>query len=136
MSAAVQRRALEDELRLVLEQKATIEAQLAALRTSSRGGAASKGLKRNSSAVPPKTHVPATKKQKVGLGVLHTSVPVAIHCKGSEAHICMQHGSPKGSQNVAAMEVVRKACTRRMEVYSWMRRWRTGRSASRACGVR
>ncbi len=64
MSVSVQRRALEDELRLVLEQKATIEAQLAALRGGGRQGGSLKSLKRNSSAVPPKTHVPPTKKQK------------------------------------------------------------------------
>lgn len=64
MSASVQRRALEEELRLVLEQKATIEAQLAAFRSGGRP-AALKSLKRNSSVMPAKTHVPATKKQKV-----------------------------------------------------------------------
>lgn len=84
MSASVQRRALEDELRLVLEQKAAIEAQLAALRSGGRGLSQSKSLKRNSAAIPPKTHVPPTKKQKVRVfaltGSLVTSPPDDLLC--------------------------------------------------------
>ena len=93
MSASVQRRALEEELRLVLEQKATIEAQLAALRSGGRP-AALKALKRNSSVIPAKTHVPATKKQKVRHEAVHCKMqlmrPAAVVCTHITVAMLMQ----------------------------------------------
>ncbi len=85
MSASVQRRVLEEELRLVLEQKAAIEAQLAALRSGGRGMSQQKSLKRNSSAIPPKTHVPPTKKQKVGYQV---GAVFSVHVCNLVVHLC------------------------------------------------
>ncbi len=60
------RQVLEEELRLVLEQKATIEARLAQLQGGGRPNlSALKTGKRPGTGVPSKTHVPPTKKQKV-----------------------------------------------------------------------
>lgn len=67
VAQSVQRRALEDELRIILEQKAAIEVQLAQLqREEARPSPpAVKASKRPAGATPSKTPAPPSKKQKV-----------------------------------------------------------------------
>jgi hypothetical protein len=82
VAQSVQRRALEDELRIILEQKAAIEVQLAQLqREEARPSPpAVKASKRPAGATPSKTPAPPSKKQKVLLKQFTLSRCICTTC--------------------------------------------------------